>query len=168
MSWLIGEFPASQMVADAIRDLRGSGTAVEDLDIFSEEPVELRRGVLDRPSKMSLAAVTTAIIFGALATSFVYYAQNNYRLRSGGMPYFSFWGTGVITYEMTMLGAVLAIFGSFLWESRLFRRKKGGKRPIPLCPPNSLCLRVRCAADRMETAAATLREHGAVQVVKCD
>ena len=47
-----------------------------------------RGGVLDRPSKISLIAVSTAILFGSLATAFVYYAQNNYRIRSGGMPYF--------------------------------------------------------------------------------
>ena len=169
MSWLIGEFRRHEMLVDAIRDLRGSGIGVEDLDIFSEEPVELRRGILDRPSKMSLVAVVTAILFGTAATGFVYFAQNNYRLRSGGMPYFSFWGTGVITYEMTMFGAILAIFTMFLVESRLFsRRKKGERLPIPVCPPNSVCLRVRCTAQQLEMAANALREHGAVEVKQCD
>ena len=165
MSWLIGEFRKHELLSDAIRDLRGSGIAVEDLDIFSEEPVELRRGILDRPSKMSLTAVLTAICGGSLATAFVYYAQNDYRIRSGGMPYFSFWSTGVITYEMTMMGAILAIFACFLWESRLFR--KGPKRPIPICPPNSVCLRVRCTPETLEMASNTLREHGAVEVKQC-
>ena len=39
------------------------------LDIFSEEPVEYPRGVLDRPSRMSLASVLGAIAFGSLATA---------------------------------------------------------------------------------------------------
>ena len=167
MTWLIGEFRGKEELTDAIRDLRGSGYTAADLDIFSEEPVELRKGVLDRSSRMSLTAVLTAILFGSLATWFVYYAQNDYRLRSGGMPYFSFWATGVITYETTMLGAVLAIFGSFLWESGIVgsRRTKG---PVPFCPPNSICLRVRCAKVRSEIADSTLRQHGAVGVTQCD
>ena len=47
---------------------------------------------------------------GWLATAFVYWAQNNYKLVTGGMPIFSFWATGVITYEMTMLGAIITTF----------------------------------------------------------
>jgi hypothetical protein len=169
VSWLIAEFRRQEMLVDAIRDLRGSGLSVDDLDIFSEEPVELRRGILDRPSKMSLVAVITAIVFGAAATSFVYFAQNNYKLRSGGMPTFSMWGSGVITYEMTMFGAILAIFTMFLVESRLFRsRPKGERRPIPICPPNSICLRVRCTPAQLEMTASALREHGAVEVKQCD
>jgi IMP dehydrogenase/GMP reductase len=78
------------------------------MDVFSEEPVEFRRGILDRPSHMSLVAVLGAIATGGLATAGVYAAQHNYRLITGGMPVFSFWGTGVITYETTMLGSVLA------------------------------------------------------------
>lgn len=167
MTWLIGEFRKHEELADAIRDLRGSGFTAEDIEVFSEEPVELRKGVLDRPSKMSLTAVLTAMAFGTLATWFVYYAQNDYRLRSGGMPYFSFWSTGVITYESTMLGAILAIFGAFLWESRLFRRRHP-HAPIPECPPNSICLRVHCAKINAEIGASTLREHGAVEVKQCD
>ena len=40
-----------------------------DLDVFSEEPVEFRRGVLDRPSRMSLVSVLGAIVFGTAATA---------------------------------------------------------------------------------------------------
>jgi hypothetical protein len=68
---------------------------------------------------------------------------------------------------MTMLGSILAIFSGFLWESRLFR-KKDSKAPIPECPPNSICLRVRCEPARSDAAADTLRHHGAVEVRACE
>ena len=56
--YLIGEFREKESAAAAIRSLRASGIEPADLDVFSEEPVEFPRGVLDRPSRMSLASVS--------------------------------------------------------------------------------------------------------------
>src|SRR5262245_4320195 len=120
--YVLAEFREKEAAAGAIRALSGSGIGSADLDLFSEEPIELPRGVLDRPSRMSLVSVVGAIAFGVLATAFVSYTQHNYQLETGGMPTFSFWATGVITFEMTMLGAVVAAFVWFLWESGLVRK----------------------------------------------
>ena len=108
VTYLLSEFRDKDAVASAIHSLRAAGLGTGDLDVFSEEPIEFRRGVLDRPSHMSLVSVLGAIVVGSVATLFVWWAQNNYAVVTGGMPVYSFWGTGVITYEMTMLGAVLA------------------------------------------------------------
>ena len=129
VTYLLSEFRDKSSLTSAIHALRAAGVNPADLDIFSEEPVEFPRGVLDRPSHMSLVSVLGAIIVGGVATAFIWWSQNNYAVVTGGMPVFSFWGTGVITYEMTMLGAVLATFGHFLWESGLIRRRdKTGAR----------------------------------------
>ena len=160
--WIIAEFRDKDTVADAIRSLRAAGVDTADLDLFSEEPVELPRAVLDRPSRMSLVAVTGAIVVGGLATLGVWAAQQNYRVITGGMPVFSFWATGVITYETTMLGAILATFGWFLWESGLIRKRDRSK-PVPSVPPDSICLRVRCAAAE-SGIVESLRRAGAVSI----
>ncbi|MEI9811366.1 MAG: quinol:electron acceptor oxidoreductase subunit ActD [Acidobacteriota bacterium] len=68
------------------------------------------------PSKMSLVAVVSGGIVGIALTAAIYWAQNNYKVITGGMPYFSPWATGVISFEMTMLGAVVSTFGWFLWN----------------------------------------------------
>lgn len=163
VKYLISEFREKDAVATAIRSLRDAGVGTADLDVFSEEPVEFRRGVLDRPSRMSLVAVCGAIVFGVTATAFVRYAQHDYTVITGGMPVFSFWGTGVITYEMTMLGSIIATFGYFLWESGLIR-KRDKTAPVPEVPPESICLRVRCVAGEVSKPAALLREAGAIRV----
>lgn len=154
--YLIAEFREKDAVAEAIRLLRSRGASDADLDVFSEEPVEFRRGVLDRPSRMSLVAVVAAAVFGSLATGFIYWAQYNYRLATGGMPVFSFWATGVITYEMTMFGAILGTFGWFLWESGLIRRRDRSA-PVPEVDPGMICLRVRCQADAAADASNAVR-----------
>ncbi len=163
--YLIAEFRDQPKLEKAILALKDTGIGPDDLDLFSEEPIEFRRGILDRPSRMSLVAVVGAIISGGLATSGVYAAQHNYVLITGGMPVFSFWGTGVITYETTLLGSVLATFGWFLWESGLLR-KRDTTAPVPLVPPESMCLRVRCSATQMARAQQILDAAGAIGVEK--
>jgi len=163
MMYLIGEFREREAVVLAIRRLRADGINPNALDLFSEEPVELPKGVLDRSSHMSLVSVAGAIGFGTLATAFIAWSQHNYKVVTGGMPLFSFWATGVITYEMTMLGAILATFGWFLWESGLIR-KRDKTAPIPEVDPGSVCLRVRCGPDQAAKASEAMRRLGAVDV----
>jgi hypothetical protein len=165
VTYLLGAFRDKESVASAIQSLRSSGVSTSALDVFSEEPVEFPRGVLDRPSHMSLVSVLGAIVMGTTATALVWFAQQNYALVTGGMPIFSFWGTGVITYEMTMLGAVLATFGYFLWESGLIRRRDK-TIPVPVVQPECICLRIRCETDDVSRPSALLRAAGAISVEK--
>ena len=112
---------------------------------------------------MSVVSVLGAILFGILATAFIRWTQHSYRLVTGGMPVFSFWATGVITFEMTMLGAIVSTFGGFLWESGLVRRRKL-KAPVPDVEPGAVCLRVRCRGQEAAQAAEDMRSAGAVAV----
>jgi len=162
--YLTGEFRDKPAVAEAIRAIREQGAvSPADLDVFSEEPLEFRRGVLDRPSRMSLAAVCGGILTGLLATAFIYWSQHDYKLDTGGMPAFSLWATGVITFEMTMLGAIVATFAWFLWESGLIRARDRNA-PVSLVDPGALHLRVRCAAEAAGPASDAMRRAGAISV----
>jgi hypothetical protein len=116
---------------------------------------------------MSLASVLGAIAFGSLATGFIYWTQHNYRLVTGGMPLFSWWATGVITYEMTMLGAVVATFAWFLWESGLLRRR-GSNAPVPTVDPGSIRLRVRCHGLQSAQVVETMRRAGAIGIERSE
>ena len=166
--YLIAEFRDQSCLEQAIHSLKAQGHGPADLDVFSEEPVEFPRGVLDRPSHMSLVAVLGAIALGSAATTGVYLAQHNYALVTGGMPLFSFWGTGVITYETTMLGAVLATFAWFLWESGLLK-KRDRTVPVPLVPPEAMCLRVRCRdLEQARHDTSLLNVAGAVSIETVD
>lgn len=163
--YLMADFREQSQLEAAIQGLKAAGIEADDMDVFSEEPVELHRGILDRPSHMSLVSVLGAIIGGGLATAGVYAAQHNYRVMTGGMPVFTFWGTGVITYETTMLGAVLATFGWFLWESGLLR-KRDKTIPVPAVLPGVMCLRVRCFDPHMTRARQILDSAGATEIAR--
>jgi hypothetical protein len=161
--FVMGEFREQEPVVRTIRQLKAAGIDPSALDLFSAEPVELGRGVLDRPSRMSLAAVSAAVGFGLLATAFIYYTQHDYKLVTGGMPLFSFWATGVITYEMAMLGAITATFAWFLRESGLIRGR-GKDAPVPHVDPGVICLRVGCQAAEVPVALDAMRRHGALRI----
>jgi hypothetical protein len=161
--YVTGKFREMEQVVEAIRAVRALGAMTVDLDVFSEEPLELLRGVLERPSRMSLVSVSGAIMFGVLATAFIYWTQNDYRLETGGMPVFSFWATGVITFEMTMLGAIVATFAWFLWESGLASRRGRGA-PVPMVDPGTICLRVRCRGWQTMQAVEAMQRAGAMGI----
>jgi hypothetical protein len=161
--YLIGQFHDPTEVAEAIRALREHGTPAGALDVFSEEPVQLGRDVLARPSRMSLVTVLGAICAGVLSTAFISWSQHNYSLVTGGMPVFSFWATGVITFEMTMLGAIVSAFGWFLWESGLIRRRDRAA-PVPRVAPGSVCLRVSCPSEDAAWTSEAMRRAGAAGI----
>jgi hypothetical protein len=162
--YLKGEFREKETAARAIRELKANGFGPDALDVFSNEPVEFADGVLDRPSRMSLVVVASALICCALTILFVRYTQYNYPLVTGGMPLFSFWSTGVVFYELTMLGAILSSFAWFLWESGLVRRRTPA--PVPDVEPGVICLRVRCSDEQAQLASGQLEQAGATEVEK--
>jgi hypothetical protein len=162
--YLTGDFQQKEATVQALRELKAKGFGPGDLDVFSDEPMEFPRGVLDRPSRMSVGVVAGAITFCLLATGFVYFTQHNYPLITGGMPLFSFWATGIVFYEMTMLGAILTTFIWFVMESGLLQRTR--KAPVPAVEPGVICVRVRCQPDQVENASRLLERAGANNVRK--
>jgi len=160
--YLTAEFPDAETAAAAITALRGRGLHPAAMDLFSTTPIELAPGVLDRPSRMSLAAVAGAVALCLLTVGFVYFTQHHYPLVTGGMPLFSFWATGVVFFEMTMLGAIATTFLMFLWESGLLRRRAIG--PVPTVEPGSIWLRVDCQTPQVAEAGECLYHAGATKV----
>jgi Alternative complex III, ActD subunit len=171
MMYLTGEFTEAPAMVAAIEQLKSKGFDAEAFDIFSPQPVELPPGLLDRPSRMSLGAVGGAALLCLLTIAFVHFAQHSLRVITGGMPLFSFWSTGVIFYEITMLGAIGATFVMFLWESGLLERARGNSQtpaPAPVMTSDSIYLRVQCDPDQVAGAGECLYRTGAVSVKKVE
>jgi len=162
--WLTAEFGDVQSVAAAIGALKARGFSAEMIDVFSTEPVELPEGLLDRPSRMSLVAVSSAALFCILATLFVRYTQAEYRIVTGGMPLFSWWPTSVIFYEFTMFGGISATFVMFLVESGLLKRSRA--MPAPVLEAGRIQLRVGCDPEHVSAAIECFARAGAVRVEK--
>lgn len=160
--FLAGDFLDKEAVAHALLDLKANGFTADDFAVFSDEPVEFPRNVLHRRSHMSLAAVIGGIVSGLLTIAFVYFTQYNYPIITGGMPTFSFWATGVIFYELILLGAIITTFVWFLYESGLLRR--GSRSPSPAIEPGVIGLRIQCDPNRSEAVRDSLGRAGAENI----
>ena len=160
--YLSGEFRERNSVIEALRELQANGFATDALDVYSTEPLELPHEVLARPSRMSFMVVSGAVLLALLTIGFVYYTQYNYPLVTGGMPLFSFWATGVVFYEITMLGAILTAFGWFLFESGVLLRRR--RAPVPLMEAGAMYVRVRCSENQKTRAGEALASAGAERV----
>jgi Protein of unknown function (DUF3341) len=162
--FLTGDFRQKETTARAIGQLKSNGFGPDELDVFSDEPLNFERAVLERPSRMSFAVITGAITLCLLTVGFVYFTQYDYPLITGGMPLFSFWATGVVFYELTMLGAILTAFGWFLRESGLVRR--GRRAPVPAAKPGFIYLRVRCTPNQADEIRVLLKRAGANDITE--
>jgi ActD protein len=162
---LTAEFLTTESVTEAVSALTAEGFSAGEIELFSDRPVELPAGVLDRRSHISLAAVLGAIVNGGVATAFIFFTQRNYRLVTGGMPVISGWSTGVVSYELTMAGAVAGVVLAFFWEGRLLFR---GRRnpPPPVLREGSMFLRVTCGEASAPGAARRLEQAGAREIVE--
>lgn len=161
MEYVHAEFSCGEDAAAAIGDLAAAGISKSAMELYSLRPVELDPAPLARRSRMSLAAVLSAIIVGGGATALMYWIQRDYPLITGGMPINSGWATGVVTFETTMAGAVMGIFAALLWESGLLRGRK--RVPVPVLPDRGVVLQVAGAPDTARLAES-LRAAGAVAV----
>ncbi len=89
--------------------------------------------------------------------------QKSYPLATGGMPIVTLWANGIITYELTMAGAMAGVVVAFLWESRLVRRRRPA---APVLRDGSVFVRVECGDESAPLAAECLTRTGAVEIAR--
>ena len=112
----------------AVDSLAGSsatlGIKPGDVTIISAEPYQeyaFGRGLdpRDHHSLMPWIAALGGVIGGTTGFSLAVLTQRAYPLPTAGMAIAPLWTNGIITYEMTMLGAILATLVTLLITTRL-------------------------------------------------
>ena len=104
---------SAERALDSLRRARAElGFAPRDIAIISSEPFEGYRfgqGVDERDHQtiMPWLAALGGALGGFTGLEFATLTQNAYPLATGGMPLAPLWTNGIITYELTMLGAIL-------------------------------------------------------------
>jgi hypothetical protein len=125
--WCLAKFSAPPDARAAIRRLLKAGIDPETMDVMTSQPIHGEPFLPEkRPTKLrtwALAGAALGMIGGFSLATFTALA---YPLVKGGMPIVAPWTVGLITYETTMLGAVLATLAGLLVELRL---PSFGKRP---------------------------------------
>ena len=116
----LAKFEEPSNARAAIRDLLQSGVRVHDMEVMTCQPVH---GAPFLPEKHQTKLRTWALFGAAIGMaggfSLATFSALSYPLVKGGMPIVAPWTVGLITYETTMLGAVLATLTGLLVELRL-------------------------------------------------
>jgi hypothetical protein len=112
----------------AVNSLRQAGITDRDIAVVSSEPFEeYDFGRLDHRTPMPWLAALGGLVGGTSGYLLASMSQRIYPLVTGGMPIAPRWTNGIITYELTMLGAILATLLTLLvgirlpdWRTRVY------------------------------------------------
>jgi hypothetical protein len=126
MNALYGLFSDPDSALQAVSALRTSSSELhikpESIRVVSAEPIEEEITASgERHSSLPWIAVAGGICGGIAGYTLAAFTQRTYPLATGGMPIVALWPTGIVIYELTMLGAILATIFTFLITARLPR-----------------------------------------------
>ena len=139
---LLASFDQASTAVEAIGRLKLAGISPENLDVISSQPHPTHHFL---PEKSKSRIGTFALIGGALGSVSGFLLATltalAYPLPTGGMPILSWWPIGIVTYETTMLGAVLATLVGLLSELKLPNLKL---LPAETLVEDGLLIEIRC------------------------
>jgi hypothetical protein len=119
-TWCLAKFSAPAEARMAVRRLLQAGIQPDAMEVMTSQPIHGEPFVPDmKPTKLRTWALAGAALGLVGGFSLATITALNYPLVKGGMPVVSPWTVGLITYETTMLGAVLATLVGLLVELRL-------------------------------------------------
>ena len=116
----LAKFAQPNEARQAIRRLLQAGIQPDSMEVMTSQPIHGEPFIPNmKQTKLRTWALAGAAIglLGGFSLSTI--TALNYPLVKGGMPIVSPWTVGLITYETTMLGAVLATLVGLLVELRL-------------------------------------------------
>lgn len=124
MTVLYALYDSPEAVERAVAGLRAAGVADPEVTLQSSEPL----GALgsEESTRMPWIAVLGGVIGLGSGVALTSLTQLDWPLVTGGMPIVSRWPDLIPTFELTMLGAVLATVGTFVVTAVL----RGGDRRI--------------------------------------
>jgi hypothetical protein len=125
MNAIYGLFSDSDSARNALSILRSSSSELqiktESIRVISCEPLEEEITGKEKHSLMPWIAVVGGILGGTAGYALAAFTQRTYPLPTGGMPIVALWPTGIVIYELTMMGAILATIVTFLITAGLPR-----------------------------------------------
>ena len=162
-SWCLAKFSRPVDARAAIRRLLKAGIDPESMDVMTSQPIHGEPFLPEkRPTKLrtwALCGAAAGMIGGCSLATFTALA---YPLVKGGMPIVAPWTVGLITYETTMLGAVLATLAGLLFELRL---PSFSKRPYdPSVVDGGVVVAVPCSDQNRKAIEDAVGAAGATKV----
>jgi hypothetical protein len=129
MNAIYGLFPDTNSARRALAALRTSSSHFhlnpKAIVVMSSEPLEEEGfGWEKERTPMAWLAPLGAVVGAGVGYALSAFTQRSYPLPTGGMPIVAMWPTGIIMYELTMLGAILTTIMAFVISTGLPNYKK--------------------------------------------
>jgi len=163
---IYGLFPDPESAVRGMHALNRAGISPKRIIVMSEEPFDgYSFSEMDGATPMPWIAVIGGAVGGTLGFLLARLTQEAYPypLITGGMPLLAAWPTGIVTYELTMLGAVLATIVTLLISTKLPNWKP--KLSDPEISQDKILLGVLDPSDAARAEIPSrLREAGAEKV----
>jgi|SRR5215470_2926652 len=119
MKAVYGLYPDPDSAQRAVDLLRDANVKDRSIVVLSSEPFDAYEfGRRDHKTVIPWLAALGGLVCGVGAFLFVAFTQKAYPLPTGGMPIVSLWPNGIITYEFTMFGAILATLVTLVTTAR--------------------------------------------------
>jgi hypothetical protein len=117
-----GLYGTGQAAQQAVNRLRAAGVADREITICSAQPMEdFEFGHMDRKSWMWWIACAGGLIGMSTGLGLSWLTETSWPIDVGGLPIFAWWPNLIITFELTMLGAILATVATLIVSARLGR-----------------------------------------------
>lgn len=108
----------------AKRRLERAGFDGASIALISAAPLQIGAEETSRPrSRIGIFAIIGAAMGAASALLLTVSTSKSMGLVTGGMPIVAPWPFGIITFELTALGAIAATVARMIFEARLMRRR---------------------------------------------
>ena len=162
---ILGLFEDANYAAEAGDALQAAGVSQDDYDFLTDAPYpEGAFGERHEPHRLYLFPLVGALVgltAGVLLTSMT---QMAYPLVQGGKPILSLPPMAVVTYESTMLSAIIFTILGIIFESRLPKVRMG--LYDTRITEGYIGVLVNVEEDQLSQTSAILTQAGAVDVVR--
>jgi hypothetical protein len=118
--WVAFDMPEEAVAVK--RRLERAGFERDSIAVVSPSPLQIGAEETAK-SRIGICAVTGALMGAASALLLTVLASKSMGLVTGGMPIVAPWPFGIITFELTALGAIAATIARMIFEARLMRRR---------------------------------------------
>jgi Alternative complex III, ActD subunit len=171
MNAIYGLFPDVNTARRAMTTLCAESARLnikpDGIVVMSSEPLQEECfGWKEQRTPMPWLAVLGALVGGSGGYALAAFTQRTYPLPTGGMPIVAMWPTGIVMYELTMLGAILTTILTFLIAAGLPNYKKrlydpevtNGKILVGVSEPTADC-RAEVEQRLMQEGAVQVKEY---------
>jgi ActD protein len=112
----------ADLAKQSVNALISAGISTGDIVLMSSEPLEQYGIPFHERTFMPWLVVCGAIVGGIGGFLLASLTQKSYAIHTGGMQVVTLWTDGIITYELTMLGAIVTTGVVFLLTGVLLGR----------------------------------------------